>query len=89
MVCGGILLKGRTNLVCVEEGTLMAHRYIKGILDDHVVLFAPFIGNNFILMQDNARPHVDSRVNEYLDEVGIMRMDWPACSHNSNPIEQV
>lgn len=34
-----------------------------------------FVGNNFIIMQDNATPHVARRVNEYLDEVGVIRMD--------------
>ena len=33
--------------------------------------FAPFIREDFLLMQDNTRPHVAKIVNEYLDTVGI------------------
>lgn len=48
----------------------------------HVVPFAPMIENHFLLMQDNARPHID-----YLVEVNIEKLDWPARSPNLNPIE--
>lgn len=33
--------------------------------------FAPFIGDGFRLMQDNARPHVARCVQQYLEEVPI------------------
>lgn len=87
MVWAGISLEARTELVFVEGGSLTAHRYITDILEDHVVPFAPLIGDNFILMHDNARPHVARCVNQYLDEVGITCMDWPACSPDMNLIE--
>lgn len=49
--------------------------------------FSPFIRENFILMHDNARPHVTRCVVEYLQEVGIQVMDWPPWGPNMNPIE--
>lgn len=82
-------MEARTELVFIERGSLTAERYILEVLADHVVPFAPFIGNNFILMQDNARPHVARCVTEYLDEVGITRMNWPAYSPDMNPIEHL
>jgi hypothetical protein len=89
MVWGGIGLGARTELVIVDRGTLNADRYITNILQDHVVPFAPHIGDNFILMQDNARPHIARCVTNFLTETGITKMDWPARSSDMNPIEHV
>lgn len=89
MVWGGINAKGKTDIVFIEHGTLNAHRYIEEILNHHVVPFAPFVGDEFILMHDNARPHVAQSVNQYLQEVGIQKMNWPALSPDLNPIEHV
>ena len=51
--------------------------------------FAPFIGDDFILMQDNARAHSAQSVQAYLSHVGIPVMQWPANSPDMNPIEHV
>jgi len=89
MVWGGICLGARTELVVVDGGALTADRYIRDILQDHVVPFAPYIGENFVLMHDNARPHVAHIVTDFLNEVGIPTLNWPACSPDLNPIEHV
>lgn len=87
MVWGGICLGGRTELVIIENGSLTAQRYVTDILEPHVMPFAPFIGDDFIFMHDNARPHTAHIVNRYLFEVGITKMNWPARSPDMNPIE--
>lgn len=74
MVWGGINLEARTELTLVNGRSLTAVRYVTDILDSHGVPFAPFIGENFMLMQDNARPHTARIVNKYLDETEIRRM---------------
>jgi hypothetical protein len=89
MVWGGISANARTDLVLIDRGAINAHTYIEDVLLNHVVTFAPLIGNNFILMGDNARPHMARVVNEFLDEVGISRMEWPPKSPDLNPIEHV
>ena len=43
--------------------------------------------NQFILMNDNTRPHRARVVEEYLQQETIVRMDWPECSPDLNPIE--
>lgn len=89
MFWGGISLTARTDLVFIRRGALTAPRYITEILEDHVVPFAGYIGENFELMHDNARPHVARIVTQYLEEVGIRVMQWPARSPDLNPIEHI
>lgn len=89
MVWGGICVGARTDLVVIDGGSLTAHRYITDVLEPHVMPFAPFIGENFIFMHDNARPHTARIVKDYLNEVGIDQMEWPSRSPDMNPIEHV
>lgn len=89
MLWAGISFEARTDLVFIEGGRLTGARYIQEILEEHVVTFAPFVGDDFVLMHDNARPHVARCVMEYLNEVGISQMEWPALSPDMNPIEHI
>lgn len=93
MVWGGISLTARTALVFIEPTAhargLTSHRYITEILADHVVPYAGYIGQDMLLMQDNARPHAAYVVTQYLRDVGIPTMDWPARSPDLNPIEHL
>ena len=57
MVWGGISWDGRTYLCVLHRGTLTAQRYRDDILDVHVRPYAYAIGDPFILMDYNARPH--------------------------------
>lgn len=89
MVWGGISLMARTELVVLQGGRLTADRYITDILEPHVVPYAPFIGEEMLLMHDNARPHVARIVQDYLQEVEIETLAWPARSPDLNPIEHL
>ncbi|KAJ4429228.1 hypothetical protein ANN_26231 [Periplaneta americana] len=89
MVWAGVCTDARTELVFVENGRLTADRYINECLADHIVPFGQFVGDNFVLMHDNARPHIAHAVGDYLQEVGIHVLPWPARSPDMNPIEQV
>lgn len=89
MVWGGICLGARTELHIVENGSLTAARYVTDILEQIVIPFAPYIEDNFLLMHDNARPHTAAVVSEYLNEVEIQVLGWPARSPDLNPIEHV
>lgn len=41
----------------------------------------------FLFMEDNARLHTANIMYNWLDEVGIEKMIWPANFSNGNPIE--
>ncbi|KAJ8333842.1 hypothetical protein SKAU_G00411610 [Synaphobranchus kaupii] len=58
MVWGGISLEGRTNLHVLANGTLTAVRYRDEILRPIVRPYTGAVGPGFLLVQDNAWPHV-------------------------------
>lgn len=89
MFWGGISMEARTELVVVPGRSLNAPRYVEEILQPHVVPFARNIGQGFLFMQDNARPHRARSVEEFLNEQNIERIEWPARSPDLNPIEHI
>ncbi|GFW46487.1 transposable element Tcb2 transposase [Trichonephila clavipes] len=86
LVWAGISLGVHTDLHVFHGGTVTGLRYRDEILDPYVRPYAAAIGNDFILMDDNARPRI---VEEYLEDHGLERMEWPARSPDLNPIEHL
>ena len=78
-----------TEVVRVNRQGLTAARYRDEILLPHVRLFRGAVGPDFLLMDDNARPHRAEVINVFLETEDIARMDWPARSPDFNPIEHV
>jgi hypothetical protein len=64
MVWIGISLDVATELVVLDRRNLNAHRYITNILEPVVVPFAPFVGQDFIYMQNNGQPHIARVVSD-------------------------
>ena len=87
MVWAGISAQGKTDLHVIDNGTLTALRYVNEILDVYVRPYAGVVGENFILMDDNARAHRARITDQYLEQATIVRMEWPARSPDLNPIE--
>ncbi|GFU29133.1 transposable element Tcb2 transposase [Trichonephila clavipes] len=89
LVYGSIFIDGRTDLYIIQDGPLTARRYRDEILRPIVVPYAGAIRDDFILMEDNCRPHRANLVEDFLFEEGIIRIEWSACSPDMNPIEHV
>ncbi|KAL0183544.1 hypothetical protein M9458_019240 [Cirrhinus mrigala] len=89
MVWGGISLEGHTALHVLARGSLTAIRYQDEILRPLVRPYAGAVGPGFLLIQDNARPHVTEVCQQFLQDEGIDAMDWPARSPDLNPIEHI
>ncbi|GFT21642.1 transposable element Tcb2 transposase [Trichonephila clavipes] len=89
LVYGGISIDGRTDLYIIRDGPLTARRYRDEILRPILVPYAAAIGDDFILMDDNCMPRRANLVEDSLFEERIVRMEWPACSPDMNPIEHV
>ncbi|GFW97183.1 transposable element Tcb1 transposase [Trichonephila clavipes] len=77
------------NLPAFQSVTMTGHIYRDVILEQHVRLFRGVMSAEFLLMDDNARPHRANIVDESLQSEDIARMDWPAYSPDLNPIEHV
>ena len=86
MVWAGISAQGKTDLHVIDNGMLTALRYVNEILDVYVRPYAGAVGENFILMDDNARAHRARITDQYLEQATIVRMEWPARSPDLNPI---
>ena len=88
MVWGGISLTGKTRLVIIG-GNLNAERYRDEILQPVAIPYLHKLGPNSILQNDNAHPHRAGFIRDYLQNLGVERMEWPASSPDLNPIEHL
>ena len=71
------------------QGNLNGQRYRDEILRPLVVPALQQIGQQAVLQDDNARPHRAWVVITFLQQAGVNRLDWPACSPDLNPIENL
>ncbi|GFT90993.1 transposable element Tcb2 transposase [Trichonephila clavipes] len=68
LMYGGISIDGRTDLYIIRDEPLTARRYRDEILRPIVVPYAAAIRDDFILMDDNCRPHRSNLVEDFLFE---------------------
>ena len=65
-VWAGISAQGKMDLHVIDNGTLTALRYVNDILDVYIRPYAGAVGENFILMDDNACAHRAHITDQYL-----------------------
>nr|CAH7720241.1 unnamed protein product [Callosobruchus chinensis] len=88
MFWGGIRFHGRTQLIHIP-GTMTGAYYLQNVINAIVQPLRDEIGDQFILMDDNARPHCTRVVQQALENENIARLEWPPMSPDMNPIEHV
>nr|CAH7750837.1 unnamed protein product [Callosobruchus chinensis] len=70
-------------------GTMTGAYYLQNIINDIVQPLRNGIEDQFIFMDDNARPHRIRAVQQALENGNIARLELPAMSPDMNPIEHV
>nr|CAH7767984.1 unnamed protein product [Callosobruchus chinensis] len=88
MFWGGIRFNGRTQLIHIP-GTMIGAYYMQNTINAIVQPLRNEIRDQFIFMDDNARPHRTRAVQQALEDGNIARLEWPAMSPDMNPIEHV
>jgi transposase len=87
-VWGGISRNNRTELVLFDH-TVTGENYLREVLVPVILPYAENVGEQFVYIDDNARPHRARQVNNFFEENRITRMHWPARSPDCNPIEHL
>ena len=75
MVWGAIGYNGTID-ICVTTESINSEKYISIIESTYLPHHQP----GYILMQDNARPHVSRQTLDFMDPNGIQLLDWPDCN---------
>ena len=87
--CMGWYLSYGKNLL-VRSGSDVSAVVYRRVLEDHLVPHGrTWYRNNWLLADDNARPHRDCVVDAYLHEQNIIRMDWAPYRPDMNSMEHI
>ncbi|CAH2083903.1 unnamed protein product [Euphydryas editha] len=88
MVWAGITGHLKTELAYCS-GRMNAANY-RELLHEHLLPFITLTEDkNIIFQQDNAPIHVASTTKKWFEDFGIRILEWPACSPDLNPMENV
>lgn len=63
---------GKTEMEIREEVTIAADSCYERVILPHVIIFAQILGNNFVLMQNNARSHKAHLTQRALSDTSVL-----------------
>ncbi|GBM58748.1 hypothetical protein AVEN_183576-1 [Araneus ventricosus] len=80
----GAIPGGHTSFHVLYGGTLAAVKYRNDFFNPYAKPYAGTTGEEFTLMDDNARSYRDRLIEEYLEDQGLERMDLNPIEYLSN-----
>ena len=93
LVCVAVTLSGKFYIEVLENHESMdSDRYIlflKNMFAHFRGLYPSFIISDFILMHDNARPHISKKTKEYVDNNHIVLLKQPPYSPDFNLLDRL
>lgn len=75
--------------ICIITTRMNSTNYIELLEDVLIQHLEENVNENLIFQQDNASIHVSKQTKAWFAENNVPVMDWPACSPDLNPIENL